>query len=66
MTLSAGDALKVTLALDLSAANPSASQVNEVIFFVKVGSTTWGILGVSLTEPGDVFDQIADTFAVTS
>ena len=38
----------------------------EVIFFVKVGQTTWGILGVSLTEPGDVFDQIADTFSVST
>lgn len=66
VTLSAGDALKVSLTLDLTATNPSAPSVNEVIFFVKVGSTTWGILGVSLTDPGDIFDQIADTFAVST
>lgn len=66
VSLRAGDALKVTLTLNLTAAGGSAVHVQEVIFFVKVGSTTWGILGVSLDDPGRVFDQIADTFAVSS
>jgi len=65
VTLPVGDALRVKLTIDLNVPNSSAS-VQEVIFFVKVGPTVWGILGVSLGDPGDVFDQMADTFAVSS
>ena len=42
------------------------ADVHMTIFFVQVGHTTWAIVGVSLSDPGDLFDQIADTFKVAS
>lgn len=66
VTLPAGDALKVQLTLSLNVPGSSSASVQEVIFFVKVGPTTWGILGVALGDPSDVFDQMANTFAVSS
>jgi hypothetical protein len=64
--LPAGQALRVALTLSLNAPNSSNIDVNETLFFVQVGHTTWGIVGVSLGDAGDLFDQIANTFTVAS
>jgi hypothetical protein len=65
VTLSAGDALRVSLTLDVNTPGRGTATVSETIFFVQAGGTTWGIIGVSLGDAGDVFDQIADTFSVS-
>ncbi len=67
VTLPAGKALRVSLSLAINTSSSSGT-VNETLFFLNVGSTTWAIVGVSVGEgtTGTLFDQIAQTFAVTS
>ena len=64
--LPAGDALRVGVTLTINGASSSGT-VDETLYFVTVGRTTWGIIGVSVGDSErELFDQIAQTFAVSS
>jgi hypothetical protein len=67
VTLPAGDALRLGVTLNINTPNQTGT-VNETLYFVQVGRTTWGIIGASVGSgsQSDLFDQIAETFTVTS
>jgi hypothetical protein len=67
VTLPAGDALRVGVTLGINTGTNSGT-VNETLFFVNVGRTTWVVVGASVGDSSnsDLFDQIAQTLAVTA
>jgi hypothetical protein len=66
VTLPAGDALRASGSFDINAGT-STKTVDETLYFVSVGRTTWVIVGVTVgSSTGELFDQIANTFTVSS
>jgi|GEM_PF-4161230 len=65
--LPAGKGLRVGVSLSINTGS-ATGEVNETLFFVKIGRTTWGIVGASVGNGSSeaLFDQIAQTFRVTS
>jgi hypothetical protein len=66
VSLPAGDGLRVGVTLTINGTS-STGTVDETLFFVTVGRTTWGVIGVSVGgSERELFDQIAQTFTVSS
>ncbi len=64
--LPAGDALRVALTVDVNGSNTTGT-VNEVLYFVNVGHTTWVMVGASVgSDAGGLLDQVAKTLAIAS
>jgi hypothetical protein len=62
VSIPAGNALRVALSIDVNGEVTSGT-VHEVLHFVTVGETTWGIIGASVgADASGLFDQMAKTF----
>jgi hypothetical protein len=65
VSLPAGDALRVALSIDVNG-EVTSGVVHEVLYFVTIGDTTWGIIGASVgADASGLFDQVAKTFGAT-
>jgi hypothetical protein len=64
-SIPAGEALRVALSIDVNGEVTSGT-VHEVLYFVSVGNTTWGIIGASVgADASGLFDQMAKTFGAS-